>query len=144
MRTDDDLRLDLGQIVRRERLIAGEIEIVLFSITGPIVTWVPEEKFLHGLRHHMRGVVPDQLERARIVSGEDADRGIMFDRRCEIAKLAVETDSHRLLRQRLGDGLGDVLARHAGLEALRFEPSGNVREICDMNFSPLTPAYRRR
>ena len=44
-------------------------------MTGPMVTCVPGHKLLHGLGHHMGGVVADQFERPRIVAGDDLDAG---------------------------------------------------------------------
>src|SRR4029078_8620375 len=70
------LRRDPRQIVRRDRLITGEIviEAVLDHRTDRDLRAGIE--LLHGLRHHMRGIMPDQLERGGIVSGQDADRSI--------------------------------------------------------------------
>ena len=110
------LGLDLRQIVRREVFVARKIviEAVLdHRADGHLRAGI---KLLHGLRHDMRRVVPDQRERFWILSREDADLGIRLDRLGKVLDLAVECHRHRLLGERLGNRLGDLAARDARLE----------------------------
>ena len=39
---------------------------------------------LHRLRHHVRGVVPDQLQRARVFARQEFDLGVLLDRIGEV------------------------------------------------------------
>ena len=71
------LGFDLGQIVGREGLVAREvvIEAVLdHRADGDLRAGV---ELLHGLGHHMRRVVADQLERFRVVARQDADARVV-------------------------------------------------------------------
>ena len=118
------LLLDRLQVVRRERL--GAVEIVVEAVgddrsdgdlrVGP--------DLLHGLGQHVRAIVADQLQRARVVAGDDLDCRIRLDRARQVDELAVERDRHRLLAQRLGDGFGDLDTGRAGSEL----PDGCVGE----------------
>jgi hypothetical protein len=40
-------------------------------MTGPMVTWVPGKELLHSLGQHVSAIVADQLERGRVVAGDD-------------------------------------------------------------------------
>ena len=56
----------------------------------------------------MGGVVADELERARVVAGEELDLGVAADRVGEVGEFAVERHRHRALGERGRDALGDV------------------------------------
>ena len=64
------LLLDRGKIFRRERLVAEEVvvEAVLDHRADRHLRARPQR--LHGFGQHMRGVMPDQLQRARVVAGD--------------------------------------------------------------------------
>ncbi len=72
-----------AQVVGRERLVAGEvvIEAVLDHRADGHLRAGPQR--LHGLGQHVRGVVADQLQRARVVAGDEFDlaRRARSDRR---------------------------------------------------------------
>ena len=74
------LLLDRGEILRRERLVAEEvvIEAVLDHRADGDLRAGPQR--LHGFGQHVRGVVADQFERARVVAGEELDLGVALDR----------------------------------------------------------------
>ena len=74
----------------------------------------------------MGAVVPDQLQRARVVAGDELDLRVLLDRVGEIGDHAVERHRHRALGQRGRDALGDVEAGDA-LGNSRLAPSGKVR-----------------
>ena len=107
------LLFDRGKILRRERLVAEEIviEAVLDRRADGHLRARPQR--LHGFGEHMRGVVPDQFQRAGIVAGDEFDFGVMLDRVGEIADHAVERHRHRALGQRRRDALGDIEAGDA-------------------------------
>ena len=85
-----------------------------------MVTCVPGNRGLHRLGEHMRAVVPDQLERARVLAANELDPGVPADRIVEIGDGAVERHRDRALGERLGDAFGDLAAGDAGGElALR-------------------------
>ena len=64
----------------------------------------------------MRGVVADQLQRARIVAAEELDLRISVDRVCEIGDHAVERHRDGALGERGRNGLGDLEAGYARRE----------------------------
>ena len=79
-------------------------------------------QLLHRLGHDVRGIVADQLERVRIVAGDDGDPGVGVDHRRQVLDHAVDADGERRLGQRRGDvarqfGAGDrpVEGAHAAV-----------------------------
>jgi hypothetical protein len=104
------LLFDRGKIFRREWLVAEEvvIEAVLDGGTDRDLGTGPQR--LHRLGQHMRGVMPDQLQRAGIVAGDEFDFRIALDRIGEIADHAIERHRHRALGQRRRNALGDIEA----------------------------------
>jgi len=64
----------------------------------------------------MRGVMPDEIERARILARDELDSSVALDRAREIDERAVERHGDAALGERGGDAFGDVDARNAGLE----------------------------
>jgi hypothetical protein len=107
------LRFDLGQIVRRKMLLAGKVVI------KPVLDHRADRdlragiELLHGLRHHMRGVVADQFERGRIGAREKVDRCVRLDGSGEVSKLAVEAHRHGALGERWRDRLCNLKAGSA-------------------------------
>ncbi len=85
-------------------------------MTGPMVTWVPGYSVLNRLGHHMGAVVPDQLQRFRVVAGQDLDRAVAGDRIGKIGKLSVERYGDGLFGERFGDRRGQLGAGDAGLK----------------------------
>ena len=108
------LRFDRGQIVGGERLVALEVveeTVVDHRPDGHLSAGV---EFLHGLGHHMRGIVSDQAECAGIVAGDDLDPGVLVDRVGEVGEVAVERHRHGLFGQRFGDAFGNFPTGDAG------------------------------
>ena len=97
-----------GEIFRRERLVAEEVvvEAVLDHRADGHLRAGPQR--LHGLGQHMRGVVPDQFQRARVVAIDEFDLGVALDRIGEVGDLAVERHRDGALGERGRDALGDV------------------------------------
>jgi hypothetical protein len=56
------------------------------------------------------GVVPDQLQRARVVAGDELDFRFMLDGIGKIADHAIERHRHRALGQRRRNAPGDIEA----------------------------------
>ena len=102
------LLFDGRQVFRRERLVAEEIviEAVLDHRPDGHLRAGPER--LHGFRQHMRGIVPDQFQRARVVAVEEFDFGIALDRVGQVGEHAVERHRDRALGERGRNALGDV------------------------------------
>ena len=99
-----------GEILGRERLVAEEIVIKTVldhRPDGDLSAW-PQR--LHRFGEHVRGVMADQLERARVIPGEELDLGVVFDRIGQIGKLAVERHGDRPLCKRRRNPLSDVEA----------------------------------
>ena len=104
------LLLDRGEILRRERLVAEEIVIKTVLDHRPDGDLGAGPQGLHRLGEHVRGVVANELERARIVSREELDLGIVRDRIGKIGELAVQRHGDRALGKRRRNPLGDVEA----------------------------------
>ena len=71
--------------------------------------------------------MPDELERARIVAGQELDPGVASDGIGKVGERAVERHRHRALGERLGDALRDLAAgdaRRGTGAARRREMSG--------------------
>ena len=93
------LLFDRGQVFRREGLVAREvvIEAVLDHRPDGDLGAGPER--LHGFGQHMRGVMPDQFQRARVLAIEEFDFCVLPDRVGEIGDDAVERHRDRALGQ---------------------------------------------
>ena len=95
------LRLDLRQVVGGERLVPEEVVVeAVFDhrADGHLRAGV---KLLHRLGHHVRRVVANKLERARIVARHDLDPGVLVDLVGKVGEISVEGHRHRLLGKRL-------------------------------------------
>jgi hypothetical protein len=62
----------------------------------------------------VRGIVPDQFQRARILAVQEFDLGVLGDRIGEIGDRAVESHGDGALGQRLGNAFHDLAAGDAG------------------------------
>ncbi len=103
----DDLahaRLDLREVVRRERLVALEIVIEAVFDCGTECNLRAGIELLHRLGHDMRAVVTQQLQRVCAVARDDLDLGVLPDLALEVAQRAV--DLHR--ERRLGEPGADI------------------------------------
>ena len=105
--------LDLRQIVGREGLVLGKIVIEAVLDHRPDGDLRAGPELLHGLGHHMGGVVADQFERAGVLAGDDLDPAGL-DRFGEIAQRAIERDGDGLLGERLGNGFRHIATGRAG------------------------------
>ena len=107
------LLLDRGKILRRERLVAEEvvIEAVLDHRADGDLGARPQR--LHGFGEHVRGVMPDQLQRAGVVAGDEFDLRVLVDRVAKVSHHAIQRHRHRALGQRRRDALGNVEAGNA-------------------------------
>ena len=89
----DDLAhplLDRGEILGRERLVAEEIVVETVLDHRPDGHLRPRPKRLHRLGQHMRGVVADQFDRARIVARDELQPRVSVDGVGEVGDFAVE------------------------------------------------------
>ena len=102
------LLLDHRQVFRRERRVAVEVveEAVVDHRADGDLRAGPQR--LHRLRHHMRGVVADQFQRARVLARQELDLGVLLDRVGEVGDRAVERHRDRALGERGRNALGDV------------------------------------
>ncbi|GJE70498.1 hypothetical protein CHKEEEPN_2036 [Methylorubrum podarium] len=109
------LRLDLREVLGRERLVLGEVvvEAVLDDGADRHLGAGPER--LHRLRQHVGAVVADQFERPRVVAREELDRSVVLDDVVEVAHRAVERHGDRALGERLGDALHHGPTGHRGV-----------------------------
>ena len=75
------LLLDGGKILRRERLVAEEVVVESVLDHRPDRDLRARPQRLHGFGQHMRAIMPDQFQRARIVAGDQFDlRVVRSDR----------------------------------------------------------------
>ena len=65
------LLLDGGEIFRRERLVAEEVVIEAVVDHRPDGDLRARPQRLHGFGEHVRGIVADEFERARVVAGRE-------------------------------------------------------------------------
>jgi hypothetical protein len=102
------LLLDGVEVLGRKRLIAEEvvIEAVLDHRADGDLGAGPQRLYRFG--QHVGGVVADQLQRARVVAGDELDLGILLDRVGKVGERAVERHRHRTLGKRRRDALGDI------------------------------------
>ena len=127
----DDLAhplLDLLEVFRGERLVAGEIVIEAGLGRGAEGDLGLGIKLLDRLGHHVGGVVAQDLEPLGRFAGDDCDRGVMVDHGGEVARPAVDLDGDR----RLGEPGSDRAASSApvtGPPNSRCLPSGKVTTI---------------
>jgi hypothetical protein len=113
------LLLDRGKIFWCERLVAEEvvIEAVLDDRADRHLGARPQR--LHGFRQHMRAVMPDQFQRARILAVDQLDLRIVLYGVVEVGKRAVQRHRHRALGERRRDAPGDL---EAGRVFRKFAP----------------------
>ena len=106
-----------GKILRRERLVAEEVvvEAVVDHRADGDLRARPQR--LHGFRQHMRGVMANEFQRARVVAGEEFDFGVVVDRVGQIGEPAVERHRHRAFGERRRNALGDVEAGDAVVDS---------------------------
>ena len=98
---------------------------------------------LHRLGKHMRRVVADQLERARVVAVDELDLGVGVDLFGEIGQDAVARHRDAALGQRWRNRFGDVEAGKARLEgAARAIGKGNLDH--NRSYGSLADTNRRK
>ena len=64
-------------------------------------------------RQHVRGVVPDERQRVRVLRGDDLDRRAVLERPRQVAQLSIHLDRKRRARQARTDGGSGVGATRA-------------------------------
>jgi hypothetical protein len=101
------LGLDRREILRREGLLAVEVvvEAVLDDRADGHLRAGKES--LHRLGQNVGAVVPDELERTRVLARDELDLRIARDRVGKVGQGAVEHHGDRALGQRLRDAFGD-------------------------------------
>ena len=76
------LRLDRREVVRRERLVAGEVVVEAVLDRRADGDLGAGEQLLHRLGQHVGGVVADQLQRVGVAAGDEHHARVVVDRRC--------------------------------------------------------------
>ena len=135
------LLFDDGEVFQRERLVSEEVVIksVFDHRADGHLRARPQR--LHGFRHDVRGVVADQLKRARVLARHELDFSVVLDGVGEIGQPAVERHGDRALGERRRNALGDVQPGGAwGVIPTRAVGEGQ----CDhVDLLLLTPANER-
>ncbi len=101
-------RLDLLEILGRERLGAGEIVIEPGFGRRPEGDLGIGIQFLDRLRHDMGGIVAQNLEPFRHLPSDDRNGRVAVDDGREIAHPAVDPDGDRRFRQTRSNSRGDI------------------------------------
>ena len=104
------LLFDRGKILRRERLVAEEIVIEAVLDRGADGHLRARPQRLHRFGQHMGAVMPDQLQRAGVVAGDEFYSRITLDRVGKVRDHAIQRHRHRALGQRRRDAPGDIEA----------------------------------
>ena len=108
--------LDLLQVFRGEGLLAREIvvEAVLDGrANGHLGTGI---ELLHRLRHYMRGIVADEVERFGVTGGDDSQCSVMVDHMTGVDQPAVDLAGERRLGKPCADGRRDLCNAHRSVE----------------------------
>ncbi len=116
----DDLahaRLDHREILRRERLVAGEIVVEAGFGRRPEGDLGAGIELLHCLGQDVRRVVAQQRQRVGMLAGDDLHPGIAVDDGGEIAQRAVDLDGERRLGEARADRGGERAAAQRRVEA---------------------------
>ncbi len=100
--------LDLGKVLRRERLVAHEVVVEALVRRRAERDLRAGVEFLHRLGEHVRRIVAQQLERFRIARRHDADFGVVIHDRRKILHLAVDLHGQRRLGEARADRCGDL------------------------------------
>ena len=103
-----------AKVLRRERLVAEEIVVKAVFDHRPDGDLGAGPQRLHRFGEHVRGIVADQFQRARIVAGQELDLGVVLDRIGKIGKPAVERHRYRALGERRRNAFGDIEAGGVG------------------------------
>ncbi len=120
------LRLDRTEILRRERLVAGEVVIEPVIYRRPDGHLGAGIQLLHRLGQHVRRVVADQLQGLGIAAGDEHNIGVVFDLGGQIDQLAVELHGQRGAGEARADRFRHRRARHRPVEAAHgFVGQGN-------------------
>ena len=118
IRLDNLLHLGLNgiEIARGKRTVC--LDVVIPSVFQRRADAEPRlrEQMLHGLRHHMCGRVPEGMLTLGRVEGHDLQRAVLFQRRAQIARLAVHLGGTGRLIQPRADAF-----RHLGGSDARLE-----------------------
>ena len=102
------LGFDFLEVFRRERRLAGKV------IVKAVIDHRADRdlrvgiEFLHGLRQHVRGIMPDQLKAFSVIGRHDFDPRIAVQRARQVTQFAIDTGGNRLLGQGIRDGTCDV------------------------------------
>ncbi len=110
----DDLahpRLDRLEVLGGER--PSDVEVVVEAVLDGRTDGEgrPLEEVEHGLRHHMRSGVTDDMPTVLGALGDDLERRSVGKGRADVAPLAVDPDRHRRLGQPRADGGRGIEAR---------------------------------
>ena len=108
------LRLDRLEIIGRER--SRHLEVVV----EPVLDCRPEPnlrfrvELSHRGRQHMRGRVPQHVERRRIAVRQNLERDVFINRAVQVPHLAADARGDRSLRETRADLFGYLARRSAG------------------------------
>ena len=123
------LRLERLEVVLGDVDALGELEVVVEAVVDRRADRDLRAgiEVQHRRRQHVRGVVPDQVERLRVPVRDDRHlrHAVRRQRACEIAHLAVDLHGERGAGQPLADRCREIGARGAFRQVL----AGSVWEL---------------
>ena len=132
------LLFDGVEVLWRERLVAEEIVVEAVIDHRPDGDLRAGPERLHRFGEHVRGIVANEFQRARIVAGEELDLGVAIDRIGKVRDLSVKRHGDRALGKRRRNTLRDVEAGYVW----RILPTGAVGEGQRDHFSLLCSLLR--
>ncbi len=101
-------RFDFFEILGRERRLALEV-VIEAGVGGRADAELGFGKqFQHRGRQQMRGGVPVDLQRFRILGGQNFDLGVVSRRTREVPKLSIDARDHGVIGQSRADRFRDV------------------------------------
>ena len=110
------LLLDRREILGREGLVARKIVIEAVLDHGPDGHLRARVELLHGFGEHMGRIVPDELQRTRIIACHELDLGIMGDLVGKVGEIAVERHGDGALQERRRNAFGNLGAADASFK----------------------------
>ena len=107
---------DGNEVFRGERRLAREIVVEAVLDRRADGHLRARIQLLHRLRHDVRGVVADEVERLGVLRGDDGERRVGVDHMAGINQLAVDLAGERRLGEAGADAGGDLGDGHRRIE----------------------------
>jgi hypothetical protein len=131
--------LDLLEVLGRERFTPSEVVIEAVLDRGADRDLSLGVDLLDRLRHHVRGVVAQELEPVRRRARDDLDARVAVDGPRQVAELAVDADRDSVALEARADRERD----RASVDRVCERPRGPVRQGDDRHRDRISSSRRR-